>query len=86
MQRSATFRFVAAGILPAVSGGILPPSHKTEPAITSRPHQITRLEAGSRTAGAAKDGRRYDFSLDRAGCPDTLAAMRTGRTHTHLAA
>ena len=29
---------------------------------------------------------RYDFSLDRAGCPDTLAAMRTGRTHTHLAA
>jgi hypothetical protein len=29
---------------------------------------------------------RYDFSLDRAGGPDTLAAMRTGRTHSHLAA
>jgi hypothetical protein len=29
---------------------------------------------------------RYDFSLDRAGCPDTLAAMRMGRTNSHLAA
>jgi len=29
---------------------------------------------------------RYDFSLDRAGGPDTLAAMRTGRTKSHLAA
>ncbi len=33
-----------------------------------------------------QDGRRYDFSLDRAGRPDTLAAMRTGRTNSHLAA
>jgi hypothetical protein len=28
---------------------------------------------------------RHDFSLDRAGGPDMMAGMRTGRTNSHLA-
>jgi len=55
-----------------------------------------RLAAGKRSKLAAPAdyqsatrqtaSLRYDFSLDRAGGPDTLAAMRTGRTKSHLAA